>query len=54
MLMDGETGDVLAHEMVPKAEHHFGRPHVMFKYMAPARVMRHFREVLARPGIPRA
>jgi hypothetical protein len=46
VLMDDETGEVLAHEIAPKAEHSFGRPYMNYKYTAPARVLRRFKEVL--------
>jgi hypothetical protein len=46
VLMDGDTGEVLAHEIVPKGEHNFGRAYVNYKYVAPAYVTRRFDGVL--------
>ena len=46
VLIDDDTGEVLAHDIVPKAEHDFGKPYVNFKYMAPARVRRRFEQIV--------
>jgi hypothetical protein len=46
VLIDGDTGDVLAHELVPKSEHSFGKPYVNYKYVAPNRIVRQFAAIL--------